>query len=427
MSPCANANHRSYKKRSGRNISFLPASASSDAKIIIATRGVRAFVDGIAYVVLPSFLLHLGFSGVQIGAVVTASLLGSAILTLLVGVTSHRFSLERLLAYSSWLMVCTGILFGLSTPFLLLLIVAAVGTMNPSAGDVSVFLPLEQATLSATVSDSDRTGIFATFNLVGSLVGSFGALCAGIPIAIATQLGHDSEVGRRASFVLYGIAGLALLVLYSRLSPASRTRTTKADSALSPASRSTVYRLAALFSLDSFGGGFATQAIFALWVYRRFDLTPGTLGVIFFTTGMLSAFSSLLAVRISRRIGLVRTMVFTHIPASVLLILVVLAPNVWWAMGLFIVRGLLSQMDVPVRTSYVMAVVQPHERAAAASITNVPRSLASALPPIAAGFMLDHSNFAWPLLICAACKITYDLLLLSQFRHVRPPEEVATV
>ncbi|CAB4597984.1 unannotated protein [freshwater metagenome] len=424
MSPCANANHRSCNARSEPDISLLPASASSDAKIIIATRGIRAFVDGIAYVVLPAFLLHLGFSGVQIGAVVTASLLGSAILTLAVGVSSHRFSIERLLTYSSWLMVCTGILFGLSTPFVLLLIVAAVGTMNPSAGDVSVFLPLEQATLSTTVSDADRTGVFAAFNLVGSLVGSVGALCAGIPIAIATQLGHDSEVGRRAAFVLYGIAGLALLVLYSRLSPASRTRTTKADSALSPASRSTVYRLAALFSLDSFGGGFATQAIFALWVYRRFDLTPGTLGVIFFATGMLSAFSSLLAVRISRRIGLVRTMVFTHIPASVLLIFVVLAPNVWWAMGLFIVRGLLSQMDVPVRTSYVMAVVQPHERAAAASITNVPRSLASALPPIAAGFMLDHSNFAWPLLICAACKITYDLLLLSQFRNIRPPEEL---
>lgn len=360
----------------------------------------------------------------QIGAVVTASLLGSAILTLAVGVSSHRLSIEQLLTYSSWLMVCTGILFGLSTPFLLLLIIAAVGTMNPSAGDVSVFLPLEQSTLSTTVSDSDRTGVFAAFNLVGSLVGSVGALCAGIPIAIATYFGFDSEVGRRAAFVLYGVAGLALLVLYSRLSPASRIRTTKADSALSPASRSTVYRLAALFSLDSFGGGFATQAIFALWVYRRFNLTPGTLGVIFFATGMLSAFSSLLAVRISRSIGLVRTMVFTHIPASVLLIFVVLAPNVWWAMGLFIVRGLLSQMDVPVRTSYVMAVVQPHERAAAASITNVPRSLASALPPIAAGYMLDHSNFAWPLLICAACKITYDLLLLSQFRNMRPPEEL---
>ena len=408
---------------SGPDIGLLPASASSDARLILTTRAVRAFVDGIAYVVLPAFLLALGFSGIQIGAIVTASLLGSAALTLAVGVTSHRFSVERLLAYSSWLMVCTGILFGLSTPFIVLLVVAAIGTMNPSAGDVSVFLPLEQATLSATVNDADRTRIFASFNLVGSLVGSVGALCAGIPLWLSTQFGHDAEVGRRAAFILYGIAGFALLATYSRLSSASRTRTTKAESALTE-SRATVYKLAALFSLDSFGGGFATQAIFALWVYRRFELTPGTLGAIFFAAGMLSAFSSLLAVRISRRIGLVRTMVFTHIPASLLLAAVVLAPNVWWAMSLFIFRGLLSQMDVPVRTSYVMAVVKPHERAAAASITNVPRSLASALPPIAAGWMLDQSNFAWPLLICAACKITYDLLLLDMFQHVRPPEEV---
>lgn len=412
----------SCEAHSEPDIRLLPASASPDARLILTTRAVRAFVDGIAYVVLPAFLLALGFSGIQIGAIVTASLLGSAALTLTVGVTSHRFSVERLLAYSSWLMVCTGILFGLSTPFIVLLVVAAIGTMNPSAGDVSVFLPLEQATLSATVSDADRTSVFASFTLVGSLVGSVGALCAGIPIWLATQLGHDAEAGRRASFVLYGLAGLVLLATYARLSPASRTRTTKAESALTD-SRATVYKLAALFSLDSFGGGFATQAIFALWVYRRFELTPGTLGAIFFAAGLLSAFSSLLAVRISQRIGLVRTMVFTHIPASLLLAAVVLAPNVWWAMSLFILRGLLSQMDVPVRTSYVMAVVKPHERAAAASITNVPRSLASALPPIAAGWMLDQSNFAWPLLICAACKITYDLLLLNMFQHVRPPEE----
>ena len=404
---------------------LIPPSATGDARIILSTRAIRAFVDGIAYVVLPSFLLTLGFSGVQIGAIVTASLLGSACLTLLVGVSSHKYTTERLLAYSSWLMVCTGILFGISTPFLVLLVVAAIGTMNPSAGDVSVFLPLEQSTLSSTVSDKDRTAVFASFALVGSLVGSVGALCAGVPIWFATQINQSAEFGRRISFILYGVAGFALLRLYSQLSQSSRDKTSKSDAALGP-SKIMVYKLAALFSLDSFGGGFATQAIFALWVYRRFDLTPGTLGVIFFAAGTLGAFSSLLAVKVAKSIGLVRTMVFTHIPASLILVAVVLAPNVWWAMGLFIVRGLLSQMDVPVRTSYVMAVVTPAERPAAASITNVPRSLASALPPIAAGWMLDQSNFAWPLLICAACKITYDLLLLGMFRHVRPPEEAAT-
>ena len=393
-----------------------------DGRIVIFTRGVRAFVDGITYVVLPAFLLHLGFSGVEVGAVVTASLLGSAALTLTVGVWAHRFSPTRLLVLSSLLMIVTGVAFGLSTPFVVFLVVAAIGTMNPSAGDVSVFLPLEQALLSSAVSDSERTAVFAVYNLVGSLVGALGALSAGIPLWLAVRVGRTAEFGDRASFVLYGLAGFVLLLAYSQLSPQHRHTATKSERALGESKR-IVYKLAALFSLDSFGGGFATQAIFALWVYRRFEMSSSTLGAVFFATGLLSALSSLLAVRISKKIGLVRTMVFTHIPASLLLVGVVLMPNAWLAMTLFILRGLLSQMDVPVRTSYVMAVVTPAERAAAASITNVPRSLASALPPIAAGWMLDQSNFAWPFLFCAAFKITYDLLLLWQFRHVRPPEE----
>jgi len=180
-----------------------------------------------------------------------------------------------------------------------------------------------------------------------------------------------------------------------------------------------------LFSLDSFGGGFATQAIFALWMLGRLNVSIESLGALFFGAGIISAFSSLIAVRISQRIGLVKTMVFTHIPASVLLVLVALSPHVSIAIALFLVRAFLSQMDVPVRTSYVMAVVQPEERAAASSITNVPRSLASALPPLAAGWMLDQTTFAWPLLICAACKITYDLLLLKMFTDVAPSDSTS--
>ncbi len=396
--------------------------SSRDGRIVIVTRGVRAFVDGLVYVVLPGFLLYLGFSGVQIGAVITASMLGSAALTIFVGFSGHRASPARLLVLSSLMMISTGIAFGLSTSFLALIVIGAIGTMNPSAGDVSVFLPLEQSTLAACVTDADRTAMFATYNLVGSLVGAFGALFAGIPLWIASRTSHTHLFAHRVTFALYAIAGMVVLFLYARMSPSAQQISSKSERALGH-SRKIVLKLAALFSLDSFGGGFATQAIFALWVYRRFDISSGMLGLIFFATGILSAFSSLLAVRISNRIGLVRTMVYTHIPASILLIGVVFMPNVWLAMTLFIIRGLLSQMDVPVRTSYVMAVVTPRERAAAASITNVPRSLASALPPIAAGWMLDQSNFAWPLLVCATLKIIYDLLLLWQFRHIRPPEE----
>lgn len=401
---------------------LVPPSASPDARVLLLTRGVRAFVDGIAYVVLPVFLLALGFSSFQVGAVVTASLLGSAVLTLLTGMWAHRFPPLQLLRAASWVMIATGIAFGLSTNFVLLLTLAVVGTMNPSAGDVSPFLPLEQSLLSASVSDADRTRMFANYNLVGSLVGSLGALCSGLPIVIANWLNASEQSGRRASFVLYGVMGFVELVAYGRLSPAPHERTSRKTSGLQE-SRSIVYKLAALFSLDSLGGGFAGQAIFALWVYNKYDLSTQRLGIVFFVVGLISAFSSLLAVRVAGAIGLVRTMVFTHIPASVLLVLVALSPNVWWAMTFFVARSLLSQMDVPVRTSYVMAVVAPAERAAAASITNVPRSLASALPPLAAGWMLDHSTFGWPLLICAALKITYDLLLLWMFRDVRPPEE----
>lgn len=400
----------------------MPESAGVDSRTLLTTRGVRAFVDGIAYVLLPAFLLALGFSGLQIGAVVTASLLGSALLTLIVGSNAYRFHPQRLLMLSSLLMVSTGLLFGLSSNFIVLIVIAAIGTMNPSAGDVSVFLPLEQSTIAASVADRDRTSLFATFNLVGSLVGSLGALAAGIPLWVATTIDADEQVGRRAGFVLYGLAGIVLLVLYSRLSSSSRVQVTRSENALHE-SKAIVYRLAALFSLDSLGGGFATQAIFALWVFHKFGISTSTMGVVFFSAGILSAFSSLLAVKISERIGLVRTMVFTHIPASLLLVAVALSPNVWIAMTFFIARGLLSQMDVPVRTSYVMAVVTPSERAAAASITNVPRSLASAFPPLLAGWMLDHSTFGWPLIICAVMKITYDLLLLRMFQHIRPPEE----
>jgi len=372
---------------------------------------------------LPGYLILLGLSGLQVGAVVTASLLGSSVLTIAVGFWAHRIMRRRLLQVVSLLMIATGIAFSLTTTFVALIIVALIGTMNPSGGDVSVFLPTEQALLPATVSDQQRTALFAAYNLIGALVGSIGAISADLPQWIGKRLGLDTLSSNRATFWLYAMAGVVILAFYQRLSPAVEPGTTTIKRALGP-SRRTIYKLAALFSLDSFGGGFAVPSIFALWVFHRFNLSTRNLGIIFFATGILSALSSLLAVRIAQRIGLVRTMVFTHIPASMLLIAVVFMPNVWLAMTCFILRGLLSQMDVPVRTSYVMAVVTQPERSAAASITNVPRSLASALPPIAAGWMLDHSTFGWPLLICAVLKITYDVILLWQFRHIRPPEEM---
>ena len=393
----------------------------------MVTRGIRAFVDGIAFVVLPAHLTHLGFSATQIGAVVGASLLGSALLTLAAGFLSRQVTPRTLLLATSWIMLTTGIALGSATTFVPLLLISIVTTLNPSAGDVSPFLPIEQALLSNSVSAEQRTSLFAGYNLIGSLVGALGALCAGLPVLIARSLNASDQTGRQSAFVFYGLAGLLVLVLYSRLPRVPLEAQTSLRGALSPESRKTVLSLSALFSLDSFGGGFATQAIFALWMLNRFNVSIESLGALFFGAGIISAWSSLVAVRISRRIGLVRTMVFTHIPASVLLVLVALSPHVSIAIALFLVRAFLSQMDVPVRTSYVMAVVKPEERAAASSITNVPRSLASALPPLAAGWMLDQTTFAWPLLICAACKITYDLLLLKKFTDVAPHDTTQVI
>jgi predicted MFS family arabinose efflux permease len=303
-----------------------------------------------------------------------------------------------------------------------LVVIGTVGTMNPTSGDVSVFLPMEQSLLPATAPDSERTSLFARYAFIGSIFGAVGSLAAGVPDWIAEHTSLSRVQTLRGVFIAYAVAGVAALLIYRTLSPGIEP-----DSAGRPqplgSSRPIVYRLAAVFSLDAFGGGFTVQSLLALWLYRRFDLSIGAAGALLFWTGVCSAFSAFVAARIAKRIGLIRTMVFTHIPAQILLISAALMPNLSLAVACLIARSLLSAMDAPLRSSYVMAVVSPAERAAAASVTNVPRSLASALPPIAAGWMLDHSDFGWPLIIAGVLKITYDLLLLRMFRHVRPPEE----
>jgi MFS family permease len=373
-------------------------------------------------VVLPGYLVLLGFSGAQIGAVVTATLLGSAAVTLTVGLRGHRHSRLTVLHAAAALMIVTGIAFGLVTVFWGLLLIAFIGTINPTSGDVSVFLPTEQALLTNTVDDRGRTAVFARFTLVAAACAALGALAAGLPDALVARRGLDELTAHRAVFWVYAALGVIVALTYRRLSPGVDVVHEGGRAPLGP-SRRHVIRLAGLFSLDAFAGGFVVQSILVLWLSLRFDLSTGTAGVVFFWSGLLSAVSALASSRIAARIGLVRTMVYTHIPASVLLIATALTPSPALAIALLLCRSLLSQMDVPARTSYVMATVTPPERAAAATLTNVPRSLASALPPLAAGWMLDRSTVGWPLMIAGTLKITYDLLLLRGFRNVRPPEE----
>ena len=392
---------------------FLPESASRDAVLLLQTRGIRSFGDGLVSTVLSAYLLGLGFSAAGVGFVITATLVGSAALTLLVGLRGHRIGRRTLLLAAAGLMIVTGLVFGLVTSFAVLLVAGFAGTVNPSAGDVSVFLPSEQALLPATAADEDRTALFARYTLVGFTVAAFGSLTAGL-------------VDGRAVFFVYSGLGALALSRYARLSPAIEPATGAPPTPLGP-SRSVVYRLAAVFCIDSFGGGFVVQALIALWLKRRFGFSVATTGVVFFWSGLLSGLSGLAAARLARRIGLIRTMVFTHLPANALLMMAPFMPSAPLAITFLLLRSALSQMDVPARQSYVMAVVTPEERPAAASVTNVPRSLASALSPIAAGWMLEHSRFGWPLVIGGALKVGYDLTLLALFRHVRPPEEQPTM
>ncbi|HLJ64194.1 MAG TPA: MFS transporter, partial [Stellaceae bacterium] len=315
-----------------------------------------------------------------------------------------------------------GVGFALETRFWPLLLIAFVGTLNPSAGDVSLFLPLEQAVLAELVPDRHRTQAFAAYALTGSLFGAVGALLAALPDLLAPGWGKIPSF--QAMFGLYSVLGLVIFLLYRRLPAAidGVGHTGPVSSPLGP-SRRIVFTLAALFSLDSFAGGLVVQTMMTLWLAARFGLGATEIAAIFFWTGLLSALSVLAAARLARRFGLINTMVFTHLPANLCLILVPFAPGLGTMLTLLFIRSALSQMDVPARTSYVMAVVTPPERVAAASVTNLPRSLAAAAGPLAAGYLLALSAFGWPLVLAGALKGTYDLLLLGLMRHHRPPEE----
>jgi MFS family permease len=391
---------------------------------LLAARALRAFGDGFVSLLLPVYLLELGYTPFVVGLVATATLVGSGAMTLAVGLRAHRHHYRTLLLAAAALMAATGIGFATISGLWPLLVLAVVGTLNPSSGDVSVFLPLEHAVLARVATDAERTRVFAHYALTGTLVAALGALAAGIPGPLAHRLGVPLTTALQAMFVVYALLGGAAAIAYRGLPRALTVATAKPAAPLT-VSRRAVYRLAALFSLDAFGGGFVVQSMVALWLHERFAVSLASTGALFFVTGLLSAFSYLVAVRLAKRIGLVNTMVFTHLPANLCLVAVPFVPDVTLVFALLVVRSALSQMDVPTRTSYVMAIVTPAERPAAASVTAVPRSIAAAASPLIAGSLLAASSFGWPLLIAGAAKIVYDLLLLASFRRHRPPEEQA--
>jgi MFS family permease len=417
------------------------AARRRDLRLILAARAARNFGDGFAVIILPAYLTAIGYAPAQIGVIATAALLGSALLTLSVGWLAPRFDLRSLLIAGAFLMATTGLTMPNAQHITLILLIAFIGTMNPSTGDMGVLVPIEHTMLAREAADGERTKMFARYSLIGAIATSGGALAAATP-DLLRAFGVATLPALQGMLYLYAVLGLAGVACYRALPRAEHAEAKPASAPLAhvPAkwspvrrqehaplkeSRRVVFKLAALFSVDAFAGGFVVQSLLALWLFERFGLSLSAASTFFFGASVLAAFSFPAAAWLAKRIGLINTMVYTHVPSSLCVIAAAFAPNLTVVLTLLLVRAALSQMDVPTRTSYVMAVVTPAERPAAASVTTVPRSLASSLSPALAGLMLGTPYAGLPLVICGVLKIAYDAALLLSFRHVKPPEERA--
>ena len=394
-----------------------------DLLLLYAARAARNFGDGFAVIVLPAYLAAIGYEPAQIGLVATAALAGAALLTLTVGYLAPRFDLRSLLLAGAFLMTATGLAMPNAQHLLLIMAVAFIGTMNMATGDLGVLVPIEHAMLAREAADGERTKVFARYSLIGTFATAAGALAAGTP-DLLRHAGFAEVPALQAMLYLYAALGLAGAAFYRFLPRAKPDPNAPKQAPLGP-SRGIVYKLAALFSIDAFAGGFAVQSLVALWLFERFGLSLWAASVFFFWSSVLAALSFPAAARLASRFGLVNTMVFTHIPSSICLIVAAFVPNLYGVLALLLVRSALSQMDVPTRTSYVMAVVTPAERPAAARVTAVPRSLASSISPAFAGYLFGLPFSGLPFVLCGALKIAYDVALLVSFRHIKPPEERA--
>ncbi len=389
---------------------------TSETSRLIAARSLRGFSDGATSVLLAGHFASLGFSAAQIGVIVTATLLGSAGLTLLLGLVGYRLALRTVLLAACALMFLTGLGFYGLTSLWLLLPVAILGTLNPSSGDVSIFLPAEQGALAGLTTLDDRVDVFARYGIGARICAAFGALAGGFVPKVGLSL--------RSGFALSMAIALACGALYWGLKlPAPKVAAPRVPLAKS---RDAVVKLALFFCVDSAGGGFVLESLLVLWLQRRFGVSLPIAGGVLFITQLLSAFSQIVSVRLARRIGLVRTMVFTHIPAQAFLILAALMPTAPLAIACLFVRASLAAMDVPARSAFVMSVVPPEERASAASVTNAPRSLAAGVTPVLAGMLLDSTPFGWPLIVGGLLKMTYDFMMLATFRHTPLAEDASS-
>lgn len=384
--------------------------------ILYCTKGLRASGDGMMSILIAQYAEALGLSGLQTGAIATAALIGTAVTTLLVGRFTERIGRKRVLVFGALLAVATGLGYAASTAFLPLLVIACIGTVNPTSGDVSAFLPVEQAILGQAAEGTRRVTTFAWYNVIGALAAALGALASGATVAIAGLPGIGDQGAIRLLFAAYALIGVATMVLVFQLGPTAEVRHADGPRGLGP-SRRRVVTMAGLFGVDSFAGGFVVQSIIALYFLREFGLDPAATGAVFFAASILQAVSFIVSARLSLRFGLVNTMVFTHLPSNALLAGLAFAPGAGVAVLFLLLRSLLSQMDVPPRQALVVSVVEPGERAAAAAYTGLTRSLASTPGPSIGGALLA----AWPgapFVASALLKSSYDVALWLTFRGV---------
>jgi MFS family permease len=397
-------------------------SLSRDGWLLFATCGIRSFAYGFLSVVLGLYLDAIGLTTTAIGGIFTAALAGGAVMTIVITAVADRLGRRVLLILGALLMAVAGWVFAVSNNPIFLTVAAIFGTISPSGKEVGPFLSIEQAILPQTSGDQHRTAIFSAYNLIGSLCGALGALAVGLP----SLLSLPQIIGYRFLVSAYAICAVVMMILFGLLSPTIEVKpqiTSQTRMIGVQRSRRVVARLAGLFALDAFAGGFIVQSIVAYWFYLRYKTDLDALGGIFFGTNLLAALSFLAAPAIARRFGLLNTMVFTHLPSNILILLVPMMPNLELAVIMLLVRNLLSQLDVPTRQSYTMAVVDPDERSASAGILSVARNAGAAAAPLFTGAVLAVPSLGLPFLLAGGLKIIYDLWIFAVFRKVKPPEE----
>jgi len=400
-------------------------SLTHDGRLLFSTRSIRLFAFGLVSVILVLYLTQVGFSDSQVGVLLSLTLAGDAAISLWITTRADRIGRRRMLIVGGVLMIVAGVAFAFSGNFIILTLAAIIGTISPSGNEVGPFLSIEQAGLSQIIPDNQRTAVFAWYNLSGSVATALGALVGGGLAQLLQSSGVSVLISYRVILVLYALLGALLVVIFNRVTTVIETpqKPTTTSRLGIDKSRGIVLRLSALFALDAFAGGLIVQSLVAYWFFTKFGVDTAVIGAIFFGANIFAGLSALAAARMAARFGLINTMVYTHVPSNILLILVPLMPTLPLAIIMLLLRFSISQMDVPTRQSYVVAVVSPDERAAAAGVTGIARTVGAMFSPLITGSLLGAGLLSIPFFLAGGLKLIYDYSLYRSFKTIKPPEE----